>query len=55
MRFIAKLVNPRLVGGNSSIKKKKKKRISGCEFDVRSSLLIPISQDSGVDFVENGL
>ena len=54
MRFIAKLVNPRLVGGNSSIKKKKK-RISGCEFDVRSSLLRPISQDSGVDFVENGL
>ena len=54
MRFKAKLVNPRLVGGNSS-KKKKKKRISGWEFDVRSSLLRSINQDSGVDFVENGL
>jgi len=32
-----------------------KPKISGREFDVRSSLLRPISQDSGVDFVENGL
>ena len=32
-----------------------KPKISGWEFDVRSRLLRPIKQDSGVDFVENGL